>query len=109
MSNSSKNINLRIEKTKQIIDVIKTSLKEAYGVISLALIENKKGSTEEGVFVRFLNDDCFEVDLYVSVAMDVKITETLRSCQKTVKFYLNHYFPKQCQLIHIYAEDISSK
>lgn len=93
------------EKIKKIVNL---AISECYGVIGLSSIINKKGQDEEGIIVHFESNSTFTLDLYITVAKHVKLTESLRSCQKTVKFYMSKAFPKLCKKVNIYAEDISS-
>lgn len=95
-------------KKEEIINAIKNAISESYGVKGISIIKNTKGQKEEGIIVSFKSDSNFVLDIYLVVAGDVKITETLRSCQKTVRFYMEHLFPKQCLQVNLYAEEVAS-
>jgi uncharacterized alkaline shock family protein YloU len=100
-------------------DIIKTAAEVAlntYGVFAIAKKEidnglsqnTKKGIAEEGVLVRRNSDNTFALDVYLVLAQGIKITETLRECQKTIKFKLDKLYPKMCREVNVYALDISA-
>lgn len=91
-----------------IKNIVREILVPCYGVKEIANTSKTKGKKEEGLKVRFHSDRTFSVDLYVVVAYGLKITETIRSCQKLVKFTINHYYPNMCRAINVYAFDMAS-
>lgn len=96
--------------TKDIIKNIKTliseSIKDSYGVSEIA--GGKKGK-EESIVVTFRVDKTFDVDVKVSMAQGVKVTEALFETQKILKYRIDKAYPKMCNKINIYAMNISSK
>lgn len=113
MKNNSKNINIDL---KDILKIVEESVLSCYGIISFTSKEGasnrkanqKKGKIEEGVVIhRYLNQ-AFSIDVYVALSSEVKITETLRECQKIVSYNLNKKFPHKCLSINVFATDIKS-
>ncbi|HNX16168.1 MAG TPA: Asp23/Gls24 family envelope stress response protein [Bacilli bacterium] len=100
------------QNTKVTEDELKALVREAlvpcYGIKEIANISQMKGKKEEGLKIKFHADHTFSVDIYVVVIFGLKITETIRSCQKLVKHILNHYYPNQCRHINVYAYDLAS-
>ena len=92
----------------EIIKQVKEAALTAYGVSSILTISHKKGKEEDAIYVHMDKDNTFSLDIHVIVAYGVKVTETIRSLQKTIRFYMNHLYPKACNKINIYAEWISS-
>ena len=99
-----------IENTFNREDIVKT-VKEAalscYGVNEVVSINEKKGK-EDAIYVHIEKDNTFSLDIHVIVAYGVKVTETIRSLQKTIRFYMNRLYPKACTKINIYADGIAS-
>ena len=93
-------------------DIAKT-VKEAsltcYGVSGISTLVNKKGIEEDAVYVHFDKEEKFSLDVHVLVSDGVKVTETIRSLRKTIRFYMDRLYPEACTKINIYAEGISSK
>lgn len=100
-----KNINLNRE---EIAHVVKEASLTCYGVKEILSIPDKKGKMEDAIYSHFEKDGTFSLDIHVIVAKSVKITETIRSLQKTIRFYMNRLYPKACTKINIYAEGIDS-
>ena len=105
MSNTTQVVEYNRE---EIIKNVKEAALTAYGVSSILTITHKKGKEEEAIYVHMDKDNKFSIDVHVIVANGVKVTETIRSLQKTIRFYMNHLYPKACNKINIYAEWISS-
>lgn len=106
MKNETKNITALEDRIDEIVAAVKNAISESYGVKGISKIQNTKGQKEEGIKIQFKSETTFIVDLHLIVAGDVKITETLRSCQKTVRFYMDHLFPKSCIQVNLFAEEI---
>ena len=100
-----------IENTFNRIDIVK-AVKEAalscYGVNEVVSIREKKGKEEDAIYVHIEKDNTFSLDIHVIVAYGVKVTETIRSLQKTIRFFMNRLYPKACTKINIYADGIAS-
>ena len=111
MEKQSKKSNRLDKLTKDIIDIVRQTAMNCYGVVKIAnkdeinLISKitKKGKMEEGVFVTKRSDDTFAVSIYLVLAQDIKITETLRECQKSIRFVLNKKYPNKCREVNVYV------
>lgn len=90
-----------------IASYIQEAVSHCYGVKAFADIHLMKGKKDKGIKIDFNADKTFTVDVYLVVAYGLKITETIRSCQKLIKFTLNHYYPQACQRINVYAYDMA--
>lgn len=105
----------RLDKqTKDIIELVRQTARNSYGVVAIAkkdeinLISKitKKGKMEEGIFVNKRSDDTFTVDIYVVLSQEIKITESLRECQKSIRYVLNKKYPKMCREVNVYVLEI---
>ena len=105
--NNKKNENIEYSR-EEISQNVKEAALTCYGVTDILKINHKKGKEEDAIYVHMDKDNRFSLDIHVVVADGVKITETIRSLQKTIRFYMNHLYPKACSRINIYAESISS-
>ncbi len=98
-------------KTEDIIALSAKTAKNCYGVVAIADKEDinvvtkitKKGKMEEGVYVVRYPRDTFSVTIYLVMARDIKITEALRECQKSILYALNKKYPKLCKEVNVYA------
>lgn len=93
----------------EIVRIVKEASLTCYGVKEILSTPRKKGQIEDAIYVHIEKDNTFSLDIHVIVAKSVKITETIRSLQKTIRFYMNRLYPKACTLINIYAEGIDSE
>ena len=93
---------------KQIASVVKEATFTCYGISGILTVEKKKGQEDDGIYVHFEKDNEFSLDIHVFVVEGVKVTEAIRSLQKTIRFYMNRLYPGSCKKINIYAEGISS-
>ena len=91
----------------EIIKTVKEAALTCYGVNEVVSINEKKGK-EDAIYVHIEKDNSFSLDIHVIVAYGVKVTETIRSLQKTIRFYMNRLYPKACTKINIYADGIAS-
>ena len=97
--------------TQEIIKLVSQTARNSYGVVAIAnkdeinLISKitKKGKMEEGIFVNKHSDSTFSVSIYLVLAEEIKITEALRECQKSIKFVLDKKFPKLCREVNVYV------
>lgn len=111
MEKQSKKSNRLDKQSKEIIDIVRQTAMNSYGVIAIAhkdeinLISKltKKGKMEEGIFVTKRSDDTFAVSIYSVLAQEIKITEALRECQKSIKFILDKKYPKLCREVNVYV------
>ena len=87
-----------------------------YGVASIAKREEthrvdkrlKKGIIEDAIYVKKFPNRTFTVDVYLVLSNEVKITETLVECQKTIMYQLNKAFSNLCARVNVYGESLSS-
>ena len=108
---NSKSININ---TKEISALVSRTARNSYGVVAIAskdevdLISKitKKGKMEEGVFVTKRSDNTFAVSIYLVLAQEIKITEALRECQKSIKFVLDKKNPKMCREVNVYVIEL---
>ena len=91
----------------EIVKTVKEAALTCYGVNEVVSINDKKGK-EDAIYVHIEKDNTFSLDIHVIVAYGVKVTETIRSLQKTIRFYMNRLYPKACTKINIYADGIAS-
>ena len=91
----------------EIVKTVKEAALTCYGVNEVVSINEKKGK-EDAIYVHIEKDNTFSLDIHVIVAYGVKVTETIRSLQKTIRFYMNRLYPKACAKINIYADGIAS-
>ena len=67
----------------------------------------KKGN-EEAVFLWRHVDGSYSIDVYLILASDIKITEILRSTQKTIKYSIEKKFGISVRQLNVFAESIAS-
>ena len=92
---------------KEITDGFIEAALSTYGVMDIAYSLDKKGKKVNKINVHIHSDNTISVTAYLIVAKDLKITEILRSCQKTCRIYLDRRYPKHVRDINLYAEDVS--
>ena len=61
---------------------------------------------KKGIIVRKYGNGYFSVDLYVLLADEVKLTETLSECQKVVRYKLNKKYNHQCRHVNVFAMSV---
>ena len=102
-----KDINL-----EEISSLVSEVARNSYGVVAIAsdkgsdTKKTKKGNKEEGIRVRKHSDGSFSVDINLVLAYDIKITEALRECQKSIKFTLDKKYPKLCREVNVYVLEL---
>ena len=113
MEKMTKNVKKNIDD-KTIRNEIVAIAKDCYGIFDVEEQQNisdltkiKKGN-EEAVFLRRHADGSYTIDVYLILASDVKITEILRSTQKTIKYSLEKEFGLQVRQLNVFAESIAS-
>ena len=114
MEKQSKKSNRLDKQSKEIIDIVRQTAMNSYGVIAIATKDEinliskltKKGKMEEGVFVTKRSDNTFAVSIYLVLAQEIKITEALRECQKSIKFVLEKKYPKMCREVNVYVIEL---
>ena len=103
--------NINIEEIKNLVEV---TARNSYGVLAIANKDEinfvskitKKGKMEEGVYITKHSDNTFGVSIYLILALDIKITEALRECQKSIKYTLDKKYPKLCREVNVYAVEL---
>ena len=108
----------KINKTnliKQIIETAYTAASSCYGVVALVRSDSLTNrdfsslSSEEahkGINVRRLPGGKFDVDIFIALSMEVKLTEAIFECQKVVKYQLNKRFNNNCNKVNVYATSV---
>ncbi|MCR5185320.1 MAG: hypothetical protein K6C32_04505 [Bacilli bacterium] len=99
-------VNINLDR-QQIVNYVNEASLTCYGVKEVLSIPHKKGKKELAIYVHFEHENTFSLDIHVIIAKDVKVTETIRSLQKTIRYYMNRLYPRMCKKINIYAEGIS--
>lgn len=103
--------NIQEEDVKALAEHV---ARNSYGVVAIANKDEvnfvsqitKKGKMEDGVYVHKHSDGTFSVSVYLILALDIKITEALRECQKSIKYSLDKKFPKLCREVDVYAVEL---
>ena len=114
MKNEEKKPNSLKVKSQDIINLVSKVAKDCYGVVAIAdkeainIISNiiKKGSKEKGVYVTKYVDGTFSVSIYLVLAKDIKLTEALRECQKSIRYAVNKKYPGLLKKINVYAIEL---
>ena len=100
---------------KEIIHTTYQTALQCYGVVGIsrfdADITGKYDAVEEakasrGIFVRKVANGQFDVDLYVILSCEVKLTEAIFECQKVVRYALNREYTHLCRKVNIYVVSI---
>ncbi len=102
--------------TADIKEATRKAAFACYGVASIAKREDthrvdkrlKKGIIEDAIYVKKFPNRTFTVDVYLVLSNEVKITETLVECQKTIMYQLNKAFSNLCTRVNVYGESLSS-
>ena len=113
MKQETKSNRLNIH-SKDISALVSRTARNSYGVVGVATKDEvdliskitKKGKMEDGVFVSKRSDGTFTVSIYLVLAQDIKITEALRECQKSIKFVLDKKYPKMCREVNVYVTEL---
>ena len=103
--------------TQDIKDATRVAALACYGVVDISRREDtlradkriKKGIIEDqAIYVKKYANRTFTVDVYLVLSNEVKITEALVECQKTIMYQLNKKFNKACTGVNVYGESLSS-
>ena len=113
-----KNTNTQVYyHTQDIKDATRVAALACYGVVDIARREDilradkriKKGIIEDqAIYVKKFANRTFTVDVYLVLSNEVKITEALVECQKTIMYQLNKKFNKACTGVNVFGEQLSS-
>ena len=102
--------------TKDIKEATKKAASVCYGVVEIVSRDEtlrpdkrvKKGIVEDAIYVKKFPNRTFTVDVYLVLSNEVKITEALVECQKTIMYQLNKSFSNLCTRVNVYGERLSS-
>ena len=102
--------------TADIKEATRKAALACYGVASIAQRDEthrvdkrlKKGIIEAAIYVKKFANRTFTVDVYLVFSNEVKITEALVECQKTIMYQLNKAFSNLCTRVNVFGERLSS-
>lgn len=94
---------------EDVIFLVREAILSCYGVVGFINLSNKKGKVEEGLDVNITPEKKINILARIIISKDIKITETIRSCQDVVIYRLKSIFPNYVTSVSIFAEEISSK
>jgi len=101
--------------TKEIMNMAYETALQCYGVVGIsrfdATVSGKYDpvpieKASRGVFVRKVASGQFDVDLYIILSSEVKLTETILECQKVVRYALNRKYSRACRKVNVYVVSI---
>ena len=99
--------------TQDIKDATRKAALASYGVVDIARREDthrvdkriKKGNIEDAaIYVKKFPNRTFIVDVYLVLSNEVKLTEALVECQKTILYQLNKWTGGLCTAVNVYGE-----
>ena len=111
---TTKKVN-KIPSMKEIINTTYQTALQCYGVVGVsrfdATVSGKYDPVPEekasrGIFVRKVAQGMFDVDLYVVLSSEVKLTETIFECQKVVRYALNRAYNHKCRKVNVFVVSI---
>ena len=116
MEKKNANIPVTGYHTQEIKDETRKAALACYGVVDVVKREEtlrpdkriKKGIVEDAIYVKKFPNRTFAVDVYLVLSNEVKLTEALVECQKTIMYQLNKQFNKSCTSVNVYGEQLSS-
>lgn len=88
-----------------------------YGVVDVARREEtlrvdkrvKKGIIEDAaIYVKKSPNRTFTVDVYLVLSNEVKLTEALVECQKTILYQLNKWCGGLCTAVNVFGERLAA-
>lgn len=106
----NKNLNL-----KEIMNTAYETALQCYGVVGIsrfdATVSGKYDpvpieKASRGVFVRKVASGLFDVDLFLILSSEVKLTEAIFECQKVVRYALNRKYTRACRKVNVYVVSI---
>ena len=107
---------IKTPHTKEIIDTTYETALQCYGVVGISRFDAdvthrydpvEKEKASRGIFVRKnAKTGTFDVDLYLVLAGEVKLTETIFECQKVVRYALNRKYNRACRKVNVYVVSI---
>ena len=114
MEKKNANVPVAGYHTKDIKEATRKAALVCYGVVDIVTREEtlridkriKKGIVEDAIYVKKFPNRTFTVDVYLAFSNEVKITEALVECQKTIMFMLNKNFSNLCAGVNVYGEKI---
>ena len=100
---------------KEITEKTYETAIQCYGVVGIsrfdATVSGKYDpvpveKASRGIFVRKVAQGMFDVDLYVVLSSEVKLTETIFECQKVVRYALNRAYNHKCRKVNVFVVSI---
>ena len=109
------NEQITVYHTQDIKDATRLAALASYGVVDIVKREEtlrtdkriKKGIIEDAIYVKKYPNRTFSVDVYLAFSQEVKITEALAECQKTIMYRLNKKFNNRCASVNVFGEKIA--
>ena len=104
----------KVIKTKltneEIINIAFDAIEGCYGIVGVCqkgvnkinILTKTQAKTGITVFPTGTNG-AFKVEVYLVLSKDVKISETIRECQKVLRYTLNKKSNKLCNKVDIYV------
>lgn len=95
----------------ELVNIIFDTATRTYGIVGICDkdIGKKKVSlldaskAKKGIFVNGMIEKSFSVSVYVVLSSDVKISETIRECQKAIRYVVNKKTANKCHRVDVYA------
>ena len=114
MENKKTKEQITVYHTQDIKDATIKAALASYGVVDIVKREEtlrvdkriKKGIVEDAIYVKKFANRTFSVDVYLAFSQEVKITEALAECQKTIMYKLNKQFNNRCASVNVFGEKI---
>ncbi len=101
--------------TEAIANLTGGIVSQAYGIVGMASQNMLKDGFAEllgrdnyskGIVVRHVEDDGYEIDLYVVISSGVRISEVVSEVQKRVKYELSKHLEVDFKAVNIYVQGI---
>ena len=111
MANSKVNSQIKIDNSI-IIETVNEVVSNCYGVDNFVCDSNEnntKGTASSGVSIRKHSDRTYSIDVYLAMASDVKITESLREAQKRLRYTVDKKFPGKFRNVNVFVSEVKLK
>ncbi len=105
-------VNISLDAISQVACEAAT---ECYGVVGISSKHSlkeeineilKKENYSKGVYVRKNSKGQIEVDIYIVVCFGIRITETITTVQKKVKYDLTKTFNLKSVVVNVYVQGV---
>lgn len=95
----------------ELVNLIYETATTSYGIVGICDkdIGKKKISlldaakAKKGIFINGVIDKSFSLSIYVVLSSDVKISEAIRECQKSIRYVVNKKTANKCHRVDVYA------